>query len=253
MSAVSSALADTTPVLSAATVLMHSSVIRVLLADVHGVADFPVRALLADAVDVRVVAEATCARAAALASRLEADVIITGMATSGSRGLSAIRQLASAATSSRVLVISADPEDEWLLAALDAGAAGVVSAHASRSELLIAVRAIASDQVILKRSAIAVLTKRSRSNERRARGASPDSMRRLALLTGRERSVFRLIAEGFSAPEVGVQLSISKKTVETYKKRIGDKLGISHRSEYVRFALDVAVLAAPLRVDLPVS
>lgn len=253
MSAVDSALADTSPVLSAATVCMHSSVIRVLLADVHGVADFPVRVLLADAIDVRVVADATHARAAALASRLEADVIITGMATPGSRGLSTIRQLASAAASSRILVMSAHPEDEWLLAALDAGAAGVVSAHAGRSELLIAVRAIASDQVILKRSAVAVLTKRSRSNERRAHGASPDSMRRLALLTGRERSVFRLIAERFSAPEVGLQLSISKKTVETYKKRIGDKLGFSHRSEYVRFALDVAVLTAPLRDGLPLS
>lgn len=253
MSAVGSALADTSPALIAATVFMHSSVIRVVLADVHGLADVPMRALLADAVDVRVVAEATHARAAALASRLEADVIITGMTTSGSRGLSVIRQLASAAAPSRVLVMSAHPEDEWLLAALEAGAAGVVSAHASRSEILIALRAIASDQIILRRSAVAVLTKRSLSNERRTRGASPDSMRRLGLLTGRERSVFRLIAEGFSAPEVGVQLSISKKTVETYKKRIGEKLGFSHRSEYVRFALDVAVLAAPLRAGLPVS
>lgn len=253
MSAVGSAYADTSPVLPTATVLMHSSVIRVLLADVQGVADFPMRVLLADAVDVRVVAEATHARAAALACRLDADVIITGMAMSGLRGLSAIRQLASAAGSARVLVMSAHPDDDWLLAALDAGAAGVVSAHASRSEVLIAVRAIASDQIILRRSAIAVLTKRSRSNERRSRGASPDSMRRLAMLTGRECSVFRLIAEGFSAPEIGVQLSISKKTVETYKKRIGDKLGFSHRSEYVRFALDVAVLAAPLRDTLPVS
>ncbi|MBA2684216.1 MAG: hypothetical protein H0U66_06985 [Gemmatimonadaceae bacterium] len=74
--------------------------------------------------------------------------------------------------------------------------------------------------MILRRSAIAVLTKRSRAS---------------------------------SAPEVGAQLSISKKTVETYKKRIGDKLGFAHRSEYVRFALEVSVLAPPVRDGLTVS
>ncbi|MBA2684215.1 MAG: response regulator transcription factor [Gemmatimonadaceae bacterium] len=133
MSAVVTALADTSPVLATASVIINSGVIRVLLTDVHLVSDFPVRALLANAVDVRDVAEATRTRAAALAIRLAADVIITGMATSGSRSLSVIRQLTNAATSSRVLVMSGHPEDEWLLGALDAGAAGFVSAHASRA------------------------------------------------------------------------------------------------------------------------
>ncbi|MEO7039383.1 MAG: response regulator transcription factor [Gemmatimonadaceae bacterium] len=253
MSAVVFPLADTSAVPVTASVALHPGAIRVLLADVHAVASLPLRALLADAVDVRVVAEATLLSAGALASRLGADVIITGLSSCGSRELASIRRLVNAATSARILVMSAHPTDEWLLGVLDAGAGGVVSAHASRSEILIAVRAIANDQVIVRRSAIAMLARRLRANERKARGASPDSMRRLALLTGRERSVFRLVAEGFSAPEVGQQLSISTKSVETYKKRIGDKLGFSHRSEYVRFALEVSVLLGPGRDGLPVS
>ena len=54
-----------------------------------------------------------------------------------------------------------------------------------------------------------------------------------------------MIAEGYSAPEVGARLLISEKTVETYKKRIGEKLGFSHRADYVRFALQASVLVAP--------
>lgn len=254
MSAVAPTFADDSPLVEGNTRGLPSpGVIRVVLSDVHTLAALPLRALLADAEDVRVIAEATRARAGALAVRLVADVIICGLATSGSRAHAEIRDLANAATSVRILVMSAHAEDEWLLGAIEAGAAGTVSVNASRSEILNALRAIASDQVILTRGAITALSRRSRANERKPRGSSPDALRRLALLTGRERSVFRLIAEGFSAPEVGAHLSISKKTVETYKKRIGEKLGFSHRSEYVRFALDMSVLTSPLRDVLPLS
>jgi DNA-binding NarL/FixJ family response regulator len=64
-------------------------------------------------------------------------------------------------------------------------------------------------------------------------------------LTQRERDVLRLVAQGYSAPEIGEQLFISPKTVDTYKQRINEKLGISHRSEYVDFALKVGILSVP--------
>ncbi len=63
-------------------------------------------------------------------------------------------------------------------------------------------------------------------------------------LTQRERDVLRLIAQGYSAPEIGEQLLISSKTVDTYKQRINEKIGITHRSEYVDFALKVGILSA---------
>src|SRR5690349_15225371 len=63
-------------------------------------------------------------------------------------------------------------------------------------------------------------------------------------LTQRERDVLRLVAQGYSAPEIGEQLFISPKTVDTYKQRINEKLGIAHRSEYVDFALKVGILGA---------
>lgn len=61
-------------------------------------------------------------------------------------------------------------------------------------------------------------------------------------LTARERDVFRLTALGYSAPEIGVRLAISPKTVDTYKQRIGGKAGLSHRAEYVQLALRLGLL-----------
>jgi DNA-binding CsgD family transcriptional regulator len=63
-------------------------------------------------------------------------------------------------------------------------------------------------------------------------------------LSGREREVLRLIAEGYSAPDIGQQLAISAKTVDTYKQRITDKIGVAGRPEYVRFALRVGLLTS---------
>jgi DNA-binding NarL/FixJ family response regulator len=61
-------------------------------------------------------------------------------------------------------------------------------------------------------------------------------------LTQRERDVLRLVAQGFSAAEIGERLFISPKTVDTYKQRIHEKLGLSHRSDYVQFALKLGLL-----------
>jgi len=65
-----------------------------------------------------------------------------------------------------------------------------------------------------------------------------------ARLTPRERDVLRLVGYGFSAPEIGARLSISPKTVDTYKQRIQEKLDLSHRSQYVQFALKLGLLVA---------
>ena len=73
--------------------------------------------------------------------------------------------------------------------------------------------------------------------------AHADERERYERLTERERDVLRLVASGFSAPEIGEKLFISPKTVDTYKQRIGEKLGLTHRSEYVSFALKLGLLS----------
>ena len=69
-----------------------------------------------------------------------------------------------------------------------------------------------------------------------------DERLRFEKLTVREQVVLKLVAEGYTAPEIGGQLSISSKTVDTYRQRIAKKLGLSHRSDYVKFALRLGLL-----------
>lgn len=72
--------------------------------------------------------------------------------------------------------------------------------------------------------------------------ANSEAREKYGRLTEREREVLRLFASGFTAPEIGEKLSISPKTVDTYKQRINDKLDLSHRSEYVTFALRLGII-----------
>jgi DNA-binding NarL/FixJ family response regulator len=68
---------------------------------------------------------------------------------------------------------------------------------------------------------------------------------RFDTLATREREVFALLAQGYSAPEIGTRLGISAKTVYSYKARIAEKVGVSHRSQYVQVALRMGWLAIP--------
>lgn len=70
-----------------------------------------------------------------------------------------------------------------------------------------------------------------------------DEKARYEKLTERERAVLQFVASGFTAPEIGQKLLISPKTVDTYKHRINEKLSLSHRSDYVNFALKLGILS----------
>ena len=96
---------------------------------------------------------------------------------------------------------------------------------------------VAHGDTYVQPSAARALARGLRQKETQA-----DDRERYARLTERERDVLRLVASGFSAPEIGEKLFISPKTVDTYKQRIGEKLGLTHRSEYVQFALKIGVL-----------
>jgi DNA-binding NarL/FixJ family response regulator len=72
--------------------------------------------------------------------------------------------------------------------------------------------------------------------------ARTDARARLARLSEREQTVVLLTARGFNGPEIGRQLGITAKTVDTYKQRIEEKLGLAHRSQYVHFALEAELL-----------
>ena len=105
-------------------------------------------------------------------------------------------------------------------------------------DLIEAIRVVARDEVFLYPGATKLLLRGFRTAEEKGE-ANP-----LEELSEREREVLALAAEGYSSTEIGKKLFLSPKTVDTYRSRLMQKLGLSHRSELVRFALKTGVLKA---------
>ncbi len=219
---------------------MPGDVIRVILADDHSVVRAGLRAVLSPAKDIAVIGEATNGKeAVALAERFNPDVVIMDLTMPDMDGAAATKAILARETTTRVLVLTMHAEEEYLLPLLEAGASGYLVKSAADLELVTAVRAVAHGDPYVSSSASHVLIKGLTKKD----PAQVDHDRYNSL-TQRERDVLRLVAQGYSAPEIGEQLFISPKTVDTYKQRINEKLGIAHRSEYVDFALKVGILGA---------
>jgi DNA-binding NarL/FixJ family response regulator len=217
---------------------MQDDIINVVLVDDHAVVRAGLKAVLSAAKDIRVIGEASNGRdAIAAAERLKPDVMIMDLAMGEMDGIEATQRIVEKGGPPHVLVLTMHAEEEYLVRVLEAGAKGYVVKSAADRELVDAVRAVAHGDVYVQASAARVLARGIARD-----GKDSDLRAKYEKLTERERDVLRLVASGFTAPEIGEQLFISPKTVDTYRQRINEKLGITHRSEYVRLALKLGLL-----------
>lgn len=220
---------------------MTSDLIRVVLADDHTVVRAGLKAVLGTAKDIDVVGEAKDGReAVALVDRFKPDVVVMDLSMAGMDGTAATKEIVAKGVSTRVLILTMHPEEDYLVPLLEAGAAGYLVKSAADRELVDAVRAVAKGDVYVRPTAARVLAKGLTKKD-----PHQVDRERFEKLTERERDVLRLTAQGYSAPEIGERLFISPKTVDTYKQRINEKLGLSHRADYVQFALRLGLLAQP--------
>lgn len=212
--------------------------IRVVIADDHAVVRTGLKAILRTAPDLEVVGEATNGREAiALVERLRPDILITDLAMPDVDGAELTREVVARGLPCRILVLTMHAEEEYLVPLLEAGASGYLVKSAADRELIAAVRSVAHGDTYVQPAAGLVLARQlTRKDPARV------ERERFEQLTQREREVVRLVAQGFSGPEIGEQLGISPKTVDTYKQRIEQKLGLAHRTAYVQFALKLGIL-----------
>jgi DNA-binding NarL/FixJ family response regulator len=217
---------------------MTSDPIRVVLADDHAVVRAGLRAVLGSASDTVVIGDAATGREAVLlAASMTPDVIVMDLSMPELDGTAATAEIIASGGSTRVLVLTMHAEEDYLVPVIEAGASGYLVKSAADRELVEAVRAVARGEVYMRPSAARVLA----ANLTRKDPVAADRAR-YEKLTQRERDVLELVARGYSAPEIGERLFISPKTVDTYKQRIQEKLGLSHRSDYVQLALKLGLL-----------
>ncbi|HJR63790.1 MAG TPA: response regulator transcription factor [Gemmatimonadaceae bacterium] len=217
---------------------MTGDLIRVVLVDDHAVVRAGLKAVLGSARDIEIVGEASNGReGVALAERLKPDVMIMDLSMADMDGAAATKEIVSKGLTTRVLMLTMHAEEDYLVPMLEAGVSGYLVKSAADRELVDAVRTVARGEVYVRPAAARVLAKGlTRKDPAQA------ERDRYEKLTERERDVLRLVAQGYSAPEIGERLFISPKTVDTYKQRIQEKMGLSHRSEYVQLALKLGLL-----------
>jgi len=214
-----------------------SDPIRIVLADDHAVLRAGLRALLDAEPDMEVVGEAaTGEEAIEQAEALRPDVIVMDLSMPGIGGLEATRRIQALDLDTRVLVLTMHAEEEFLLPVLEAGGSGYVRKTHADEDLTQAIRTVARDEVFLYPAATKILLQGYKAVE------AGEERSPLDRLSERERDVLALTAEGYSSSEIGEKLFISPKTVDTYRSRIMEKLGLRHRSELVRFALKTGLL-----------
>src|SRR5262249_36683266 len=133
------------------------------------------------------------------------------------------------------LVLTMHAEEQYLFQVLESGGVGYVLKSSADRELIDAIRVVHRGEVFLYPSATRLLLEAYRRGDRAGEG-------RESALTDREEEVLKLTAEGYSNTEIAGRIYLSPKTVDTYRQRIMEKLGLHHRAELVRYALERGLL-----------
>jgi len=206
--------------------------LRIVLADDHHLIRSGLKLLLGSNETLSIVGEASDgASALLLVEQLQPDILLLDLAMPGMDGLECLRELKRRNLPTRVIVLSMFEDENYVLAAMSAGAQGYVQKSAIDTELFQAIDNVAAGRLHLNESSAKSLL--SMLLVERQQAALPPAT---AVLSPRELEVLRWYARGFSLREIGEQLGLSVKTVDTYKTRIMEKLGFQKKSELIAYA-----------------
>ncbi|MCZ6696586.1 MAG: response regulator transcription factor [Acidobacteria bacterium] len=196
----------------------------VLIADDHKIFRDGLRSLLQGKPDFEILGEASDGRTAVnLTKELHPDVVIMDVIMPQMNGIEAMQQIAADSPDVKVLALSMYSDKRLVMRMLDAGASGYLLKDCAFEELTVAIDTVTSDQIYLS----------PRMTELLSGGSAPGGPG----LTVRETEVLKLVSEGRTTRQIGDQLRISVKTVETHRKHIMDKLGLHSIASLTKFAV----------------
>jgi NarL family two-component system response regulator LiaR len=205
-----------------------SDPIRVLIADDHAVLREGLRSFLELQEGIEIVGDAADgAEAVELAERLRPAVILMDLVMPKLDGVEAMRELNERVPGTRVIILTSYIDDDRLLPAIRAGAAGYLLKNAEPQELARAIRTADAGEALIDPSVAARLVERLAQDEQRDDYES---------LTAREREVLDLIGRGLSNKRIALELGIAEKTVKTHVSNLLGKLGVADRTQAALYA-----------------
>jgi DNA-binding NarL/FixJ family response regulator len=204
--------------------------ISVFLVDDHEIFRRGIRTLLAHELDIAVVGEAgTAAAALAQIPALHPDVAVLDVRLPDGNGISVCREICSALPETACLMLTAYNDDQALLGAIMAGAAGYVSKQTCGADLVSALRVVASGQSILDPQASRQIMTRLRER--------PFIVDPMAALSEQEKRVLELVSEGLTNRQIAQRMFLAEKTVKNYVSSLLTKLGMQRRTQAAAFAV----------------
>ena len=213
--------------------------IRVLVADDHAIIREGLRIMLGNQPDMKVVGVATNGREAIqLVDKHEPDIAVIDISMPELNGVEAIQQMMPRHPHLQVVVLSIHETKPYVYRALKAGARGYLVKETAGLEVVDAVRAVYGGERYLSQSITDLLTTESFQKSESLIEVSP-----LEALSPREREILQLVAEGKTSQEIAKRLSISPKTVDTYRSRLMHKIGLDDMAGVVKFAIQHGVIS----------
>jgi len=213
--------------------------IKIVLADDHGILRAGLQILLAAQADLTVVGEAANGRMAVQeVIRLQPDIAVLDIAMPELNGIEATRRIHEAWPATQVIILSMHASRDHVYHALQAGARGYILKEAAADELTEAIHTVYAGRRYLS----AKVTDELLDDYLQQRApAEKDDV--LAQLSSREREVLQLVVEGQSSVTIAETLSLSPKTVDSYRSRLRQKLGFADLPSLVRFAIQQGIIA----------